>query len=74
MSFLLRRYGYFEVEVSIHMFEYVEDRPDAYVVLIKDEDPPWANVLRIKKLKQDETRPMQKVTSTTKPSAAVERS
>ncbi|KAI4098510.1 MAG: hypothetical protein LQ339_006388 [Xanthoria mediterranea] len=74
VSFLLRRYGYFEVEVSIHMFEYVEDRPDAYVVLIKDEDPPWANVLRIKKLKQDETRPMQKVTSTTKPSAAVERS
>ncbi|KAI4223768.1 MAG: hypothetical protein L6R36_005168 [Xanthoria steineri] len=74
VSFLLRRYGFFEVEVSIHMFEYVEDRPDAYMVLIKDEDPPWANVLRSKELKQDETRPMQKVTSTIKPSAAVERS
>ncbi len=37
-----------EVEVSIHMFGYVEDRPDGYVVLInEEEDPPRADAMRI---------------------------
>ncbi|KAI4266732.1 MAG: hypothetical protein L6R38_008573, partial [Xanthoria sp. 2 TBL-2021] len=46
VTFLFRRYGFFEVEVGIHVFEYVEDRPDAYIVLIHEEAPPRADALR----------------------------
>ncbi|KAI4267433.1 MAG: hypothetical protein LQ337_008352 [Flavoplaca oasis] len=44
---LFRIYGFYEVEVGIHMFEYVEDRPDGYMVLIIDEDSPSREVSRI---------------------------
>lgn len=46
VTFLFRAYGFFEVEVGVHMFEYVEDRPDAYIVLVQEEDPPRADALR----------------------------
>ncbi|KAL8652662.1 MAG: hypothetical protein Q9226_004174, partial [Calogaya cf. arnoldii] len=48
VSFLFRRYGYFEVEVSIHMFDYVEDMPDAYIILLDEVDPPRGDVLLVK--------------------------
>ena len=44
---LFRKYGFYEVEVGIHMFEYVEERPDGYMVLIIDEDLPRREVSRI---------------------------
>ena len=48
VAFLFRRYGYFEVEVSIHMFDFVEDMPDAYMILLDEVDPPRGDLLRIK--------------------------
>ncbi len=46
---LFRRYGYFEVEATIHMFEYIEHKPDGYLILINEESPPPPIVLELER-------------------------
>ncbi|KAL8931639.1 MAG: hypothetical protein Q9216_007131 [Gyalolechia sp. 2 TL-2023] len=35
---LYRIYNFYEVEANIHMFDYDENRPDGYIIVIKDHE------------------------------------